>query len=105
MTRRWPPSPSWWWQLDLLVTIDTSVAHLAGALGVPTFLLLLRTSDWRWFDSGQSSPWYPSLTLFRQRTAGRWDEPLAELAAALAKAGARGQPRRQQDNSDSTGKV
>ena len=71
-------------QLDLLVTIDTSVAHLAGALGVPTSLLLLGTSDWRWFDQGSHSPWYPSLTLFRQKVTGRWDEPLAELAAALA---------------------
>ena len=70
-------------QIDLLVTVDTAVAHLAGALGVPTFLLLLYTSDWRWFDSGEASPWYPSMRLFRQRQPNRWDEPLAELATAL----------------------
>ena len=70
-------------QLDLMVTIDTSVAHLAGALGIPTFLLLRYTSDWRWFDRIKTSPWYPSFTLFRQTNACRWDEPLAELDMAL----------------------
>jgi FkbM family methyltransferase len=70
-------------QLDLMVTIDTSVAHLAGALGVPTFLLLRYTSDWRWFDRIKTSPWYPSFKIFRQTDACRWDEPLAELGEAL----------------------
>jgi hypothetical protein len=70
-------------QVDLLVTVDTAIVHLAGALGVPTFLLLLYTSDWRWFDEGGSSPWYPSLRLFRQQRPNQWDEPLAEMAAAL----------------------
>jgi FkbM family methyltransferase len=70
-------------QLDLMITIDTSVAHLAGALGVPTFLLLRYTSDWRWFDRIKTSPWYPSFTIFRQTEACRWDEPLVELGTAL----------------------
>ncbi len=70
-------------QLDLLVTVDTAVAHLAGALGVPTFLLLRYTSDWRWFDRGRTSAWYPSFTLFRQHAPGRWEEPLADLQGAL----------------------
>jgi FkbM family methyltransferase len=70
-------------QIDVLVTIDTAVAHLAGALGITTYMLLLYTSDWRWFDEGESSPWYPSMRLFRQRKPNRWDEPLADLAAAL----------------------
>ncbi len=70
-------------QLDLLVTIDTAIAHLAGALGVPTFLLLRYTSDWRWFDKGPISPWYPSLTLFRQPAPNRWDGAVEELATAL----------------------
>ncbi len=70
-------------KVDLLLTVDTAIAHLAGALGVPTFLLLLYTSDWRWFDEGATSPWYPSLRLFRQRAPNRWDEPIAELAVAL----------------------
>ncbi len=70
-------------QVDLLVTIDTATAHLAGALGVPTFLLLLYTSDWRWFDEGGTSPWYPSMRIFRQRRPNQWDAPLADLAQAL----------------------
>jgi ADP-heptose:LPS heptosyltransferase len=70
-------------ELDLMITIDTSVAHLAGALGIPTFLLLRYTSDWRWFDRIKTSPWYPSFTLFRQTQTCRWDEPLEELGAAL----------------------
>ena len=69
--------------VDALVTIDTATAHLAGALGVPTFLLLLYTSDWRWFDEGDTSSWYPTMRLFRQRKSNRWDEPLADLATAL----------------------
>lgn len=70
-------------QLDLLVTVDSASAHLGGALGLPTFLLLLYTSDWRWRDEGDRSPWYPTMRLFRQRRPNRWDEPLADLAAAL----------------------
>jgi FkbM family methyltransferase len=70
-------------ELDLMITIDTSVAHLAGALGIPTFLLLRYTSDWRWFDRIKTSPWYPSFTLFRQTNTCRWDEPLEELGSAL----------------------
>ncbi len=70
-------------QLDLLVTIDTAIAHLAGALGVPTFLLLRQTSDWRWFDQGSTSPWYPSFTLFRQTRPNRWEEPIEQLREAL----------------------
>ncbi len=69
--------------LDALVTIDTSVAHLAGALGIPTFLMLRRTSDWRWFDRISHSPWYPSFRVFRQTDARRWREPLADLETAL----------------------
>lgn len=69
--------------LDLLVTIDTATAHLAGALGVPTFMLLLYTSDWRWFDAGEASPWYPTMRLFRQTRPNRWDEALEGLAGAL----------------------
>lgn len=70
-------------KLDLLVTCDTSIAHLAGALGVPTFMLLLYTSDWRWFDKGGDSPWYPSLRLFRQPEPNDWASPMRELAQAL----------------------
>jgi len=70
-------------QLDLLITIDSAVAHLAGALGVKTFLLLRKVSDWRWFDHRSDSPWYPSMTLFRQVELDQWDVPLEALQHAL----------------------
>ncbi|MBW4022475.1 MAG: glycosyltransferase family 9 protein [Proteobacteria bacterium] len=69
--------------LDLVVTVDTSVAHIAGAMGRPAWVLLPFTSDWRWLRDRADSPWYPSLRLFRQVAPARWDEPLAAAAAAL----------------------
>jgi Tfp pilus assembly protein PilF len=70
--------------LDLVVTSDTSIAHLAGALGRPTWLALKRVPDWRWMLEREDSPWYPTLRLFRQRTAGAWDAVFATMAHALA---------------------
>ena len=70
-------------KLNLLVTCDTSIAHLAGALGIPTFMLLLFTSDWRWFDKGADSPWYPSMRIFRQPKPNDWNSPMRELSLAL----------------------
>jgi len=70
--------------LDAVVTADTGPAHLAGALGVPTFILLPTASDWRWLDAGATTPWYPSARLFRQRAPGDWTHPVAEARAALA---------------------
>jgi tetratricopeptide (TPR) repeat protein len=70
-------------QLDLVVTVDTSHAHLAGSLGVPCWVLLNHTPDWRWGATGSTTPWYPTLRLFRQSQPGRWEEPLAALAQAL----------------------
>jgi hypothetical protein len=59
--------------LDLVITVDTMMAHLAGALGVPTWTLLPREADWRWMDESRSdSPWYPTMRLFRQPRAGDW---------------------------------
>ncbi len=69
--------------LDALVTCDTAIAHLAGALGLPTFVPLLHYSDWRWGDHGERTPWYPTLRLFRQPRAGDWKSPLSALAQAL----------------------
>jgi hypothetical protein len=71
--------------LDLVVTVDTSVAHIAGAMGRPCCVLLPFTSDWRWLRDREDSPWYPSLRLFRQPAPSRWDEPLAALAAELGR--------------------
>jgi hypothetical protein len=59
-------------QLDLVITSDTSIAHLAGALGVPTWLALNYVPDWRWLLQREDSPWYPSVRLFRQETLGDW---------------------------------
>jgi hypothetical protein len=69
--------------LDLVVSVDTMAAHLAGALGVPTCLLLPWDADWRWMEGRDDSPWYPTLRLFRQARAGDWREPVARLLATL----------------------
>ena len=70
-------------ELDLLVTVDTSVAHLAGALGRPVWILLPHAPDWRWLLHREDSPWYPTARLFRQARIGDWDEVARNLAAAL----------------------
>lgn len=70
-------------QLDLVICVDTSVAHLAGAMGKPVWLLLPYAPDWRWMLERQDSPWYPTMRLFRQQRAGDWDEVLQRVQAAL----------------------
>lgn len=69
--------------VDLLVTSDSAIAHLAGALGVPTWLGLMHEPDWRWMRNGEQTPWYQSLRLFRQTNAGNWDGVFATIAAEL----------------------
>ncbi len=71
-------------RLDLVISVDTSVAHLAGALGRPTWLLLRYPPEWRWLVGREDSPWYPTARLFRQREEGDWLCVAREVAAALA---------------------
>jgi tetratricopeptide (TPR) repeat protein len=69
--------------LDLMITSDTAIAHLAGALGVPTWVALSNHPDWRWFRELDRSPWYPSMRLFRQQRQGDWTELFARMAEEL----------------------
>ena len=70
---------------DLIITSDTAVAHLAGALGLKTWIALKKVPDWRWLLERSDSPWYPSARLFRQRMPGEWDDVFAEMTEELLK--------------------
>jgi len=70
-------------ELDVLISVDTAVAHLAGALGNAVALLLPYPAEWRWLTDRADSPWYPTMRLFRQTVAGDWDAPLARLRKEL----------------------
>lgn len=69
--------------LDIVVAVDTSVAHLAAAMGKPVFLMLPWAAEWRWFHDRTDSPWYPSMRLFRQPSLGNWDGVIDDVQAAL----------------------
>ena len=75
-------------RMDLVISVDTSIPHLAGALGKPVWTLLSAVCDWRWMDEGERTPWYPTMRLFRQKTLGDWDGVFADVRAELAKAAA-----------------
>ena len=70
--------------LDLVITVDTSMGHLAGALGRKVWIMLAKANDWRWLLDRDDSPWYPSARLFRQAKPGAWEPVIASVAAALA---------------------
>jgi hypothetical protein len=71
-------------QLDLVITVDTAVAHLAGALGRPCWILLpWYRQDWRWLQGRADTPWYPSVRLFRQREMGQWNPVFDEVRGVL----------------------
>ena len=70
--------------LDLVITVDTAMAHLAGAIGTEAWVMLAHVPDWRWGMEGETTSWYPSLRLFRQASPGDWDTVVRKLAQALA---------------------
>ena len=72
-------------QLDLVISVDTSAAHLAGVLGRPVWTLLPFVPDWRWLLGREDSPWYPTMRLFRQRRDGDWHEAIGRVAQKLAR--------------------
>jgi ADP-heptose:LPS heptosyltransferase len=69
--------------LDLIISVDTSVAHLAGALGKKVFLMLPYAPDYRWMDERPDTPWYPTMTLFRQPKADDWTSVVSELCLEI----------------------
>jgi hypothetical protein len=83
-------------QLDLLITVDTMVAHLAGALGAPVWTMLHHDCDWRWPETGRDTIWYPTMRLFHQKTAGDWTGVMEEIIEELKLV--RGTFRTQQDS-------
>jgi hypothetical protein len=81
--------------LDLVVTVDTAIAHLAGALGLPLWVALPTVRDWRWSPGREDSPWYPSARLFRQERLGEWGPVFQRIARAVQQqiGAERGEPR------------
>jgi hypothetical protein len=73
-------------QLDLVITVDTSLLHLSGGMGLPAWGLISRRSDWRWMgDNRTDTPWYPSIRLFRQQTLNDWDAEMRSVATELGR--------------------
>jgi hypothetical protein len=69
--------------VDLLISVDTSMAHLAGGLGMKVWMLSRFDGCWRWLEGRDDSPWYPTMRIFRQPSPGDWSSAVAEVAAAL----------------------
>ena len=70
-------------QLDLVITVDTSVCHLAGGVGRPVWVLSRFDACWRWLKGRTDSPWYPTMRLFHQPAPGDWEPAIAQMAAEL----------------------
>jgi ADP-heptose:LPS heptosyltransferase len=71
--------------LDLIIGVDTSIIHLAGAMGKPVWVLLSFYPDWRWMLDRSDSPWYPTMKLFRQKELGNWDTVVDDIKQELEK--------------------
>ena len=69
--------------MDVIISVDTSVAHLAGALGVKTFLMLPYVNDWRWFNDTKTTPWYKSVEIFKQTDLISWEKPIEDIICNL----------------------
>jgi ADP-heptose:LPS heptosyltransferase len=84
-----PPMTSWLntasivQHLDLVVTVDTAIAHMAGTLGVPCMMMSAIPGDWRWGTSGELTPWYKSMRIFRQRKIGEWGPVIQDVNEAI----------------------
>jgi hypothetical protein len=76
--------------LDLLVTVDTAPAHLAGALGRAVWVMLAKAADWRWLSEREDSPWYPTMRLYRQKELGEWAEVVARVREDLGREARKG---------------
>ncbi len=76
-------------RLDLVISVDTMPAHLAGALGLPVWTLLAHEADWRWMEDREDTPWYPTMRLFRQPRPGDWSTVITRVAAELRQLAAR----------------
>ncbi len=79
----WTQTASAILQMDLVISVDTAICHLAGALGVPCWILLPSSPDWRWMITGDLSPWYPRARLFRQEQRGEWEGVIQKVCEAL----------------------
>jgi hypothetical protein len=71
--------------LDLIITVDTSISHLSSAMGIPTWVMIPNPPDWRWMINRNDTPWYPDMRLFRQPTPGDWDSVLKTITQELQK--------------------
>ena len=71
--------------LDLIITVDTSICHLSSAMGIPTWVMVPNPPDWRWMINRNDTPWYPDMRLFRQPTPGDWDSVLKTITQELHK--------------------
>ena len=69
--------------IDILVTIDSSIVHMAGALGVKTKLLIPKVAEWRWFDDTKTTPWYDSVEIIRQKKAFDWSNEIEKIKSEL----------------------